>query len=80
MIHLNIIGKIPIIGVGGISNGQDAFEKILAGASVVQLYSAFIYGGPPVVTRIKSELSNCLLNNGFHNVNEAIGKENQMKK
>ena len=49
-------GEIPIIGVGGISNGQDAFDKIHAGASLVQLYTSFAFEGPPVVRKIKREL------------------------
>ena len=53
-------GKIPIIGVGGISNGQDAFDKIHAGASLVQLYTSFAFQGPPVVRRIKRELDDII--------------------
>lgn len=53
-------GQIPIIGVGGISSGQDAYEKILAGASLVQLYTSFALQGPPVVRRIKRELDEIL--------------------
>lgn len=49
-------GRIPIIGVGGVSSGQDALEKIQAGASLVQLYTALIFLGPPVVVRVKREL------------------------
>lgn len=49
-------GRIPIIGVGGVSSGQDALEKIQAGASLVQLYTALTYRGPPVVGRVKREL------------------------
>lgn len=50
------IGSIPIIGVGGIFNGKDAYEKIRAGASLLQVYTSFIYNGPPVITKIKKEL------------------------
>ena len=53
-------GRIPIIGAGGVSTGQDAYDKILAGASLVQLYSALAYEGPPVVSKIKRELANHL--------------------
>jgi hypothetical protein len=49
-------GTIPIIGVGGVSSGQDALEKIQAGASLVQLYTALTFLGPPVVARVKREL------------------------
>lgn len=67
-------GKIPIIGVGGIFSGQDAYDKIQAGASVVQLYTAFIFHGPPVVTRVKQELDAILRKNGYKSVEEAVGK------
>ena len=53
-------GRIPIIGVGGVASGQDAFEKILAGASLIQLYTSFAFQGPPVVRRIKRELDEIL--------------------
>ncbi len=49
-------GKLVIIGVGGIESGQDALNKIKAGASLVQIYSAMVYEGPPLVNRIKREL------------------------
>jgi dihydroorotate dehydrogenase len=67
-------GKMTIIGVGGVSSGQDAYEKILAGASVVQIYTSFVYHGPPIVTKIKKELSEILVQNGYENVSEAVGK------
>lgn len=67
-------GKIPIIGVGGVFNGQDAFEKIEAGASYVQLYTAFIFHGPPIVTKIKNELAEILQEKGHHNISEVVGK------
>uniref|UniRef100_A0A8B9L1S3 Dihydroorotate dehydrogenase (quinone), mitochondrial n=1 Tax=Astyanax mexicanus TaxID=7994 RepID=A0A8B9L1S3_ASTMX len=54
-------GKVPIIGVGGIACGQDALDKIRAGASLVQLYTALVYQGPPVVTKIKRELDELLM-------------------
>lgn len=67
-------GKMKIIGVGGVANGEDAFQKILAGASVVQIYTSFIYHGPPIVAKIKRELNNLLIQNGYQNVEEAVGK------
>lgn len=75
-------GKIPIIGVGGVSSGQDAYEKILAGASAVQIYTSFAFQGPPVVVQIKKELDELLKANGFESVQDAIGKgaANQSKK
>ncbi|XP_023938333.2 dihydroorotate dehydrogenase (quinone), mitochondrial [Bicyclus anynana] len=67
-------GSVPIIGVGGVFSGQDAYDKILAGASAVQIYTALIYFGPPVVTKIKTELAELLIKDGYSNVNEAVGK------
>lgn len=58
--YYEFIGKIPIVGIGGVASGQDAMEKICAGASLVQLYTALTYQGPPVVTRIKRELEQLL--------------------
>jgi dihydroorotate dehydrogenase len=49
-------GKLPIIGVGGIFSGKDAYDKIKAGASLIQLYTSFIYHGPPRLSRVKQEL------------------------
>ncbi|PVD20405.1 hypothetical protein C0Q70_18559 [Pomacea canaliculata] len=53
-------GKVPIIGTGGISSGKDAYEKIKAGASLIQVYTALVYHGPPVVAKIKRELDQLL--------------------
>lgn len=52
----HLTGKLPIIGVGGVFSGKDAYDKIKAGASLVQLYTSFIYHGPPRVSRVKREL------------------------
>ncbi|XP_021112406.1 dihydroorotate dehydrogenase (quinone), mitochondrial isoform X5 [Heterocephalus glaber] len=70
-------GRIPIIGVGGVSSGQDALEKIRAGASLVQLYTALTYGGPPVVGRVKRELEALLKEQGFSRVTDAIGADHR---
>ena len=67
-------GKVPLIGCGGISSGADAYAKIRAGASLVQLYSALVYHGPFLVPRINCELSELLAKDGFANVAEAVGK------
>lgn len=67
-------GKVVIIGAGGISNGRDAFEKILAGASAVQIYTSFVYHGPPIVTNLKKELDQLLKDNGYESVQHAVGK------
>jgi dihydroorotate dehydrogenase len=68
--------QIPIIGVGGISSGSDAYEKIKCGASLVQIYTAFIYQGFELVEKIKQELNQLLIKDGFNNIREAIGTEN----
>ena len=68
-------GQIPLIGVGGISNGLECYEKIKAGASLVQLYTAIIYNGPQIISKIKLDLINSLKTDGCKNVKEAIGKE-----
>jgi dihydroorotate dehydrogenase len=67
-------GKIPIIGVGGINSGKSAYEKILAGASLLQLYTGLVYKGPAVVKNIKKELIQILKEAGLKNIKEAIGK------
>ncbi|WP_353217256.1 quinone-dependent dihydroorotate dehydrogenase [Sandarakinorhabdus sp.] len=66
-------GALPLIAVGGISSGQDAYDRIRAGAGAVQLYSALVYEGPGLVTRIKAELAALLRRDGFANVAEAVG-------
>lgn len=70
-----IKGKIPLIGVGGIASGEDAYRKIKAGASLVQLYTALIYQGPGLIARINKELSECLERDGYAHISEAIGVE-----
>jgi len=65
--------ELPIIGVGGIFTAEDAYEKICAGASLVQVYTGFIYEGPFVVKNIHHGLVKLLHNNGFQNVQEAVG-------
>lgn len=66
-------GKVPLIGVGGISSGADAYEKIKAGASLVQLYSMMVYRGPGLVSEIKRDLIACLKADGFATIAEAVG-------
>jgi len=67
--------KIPIIGVGGISSGKSAYQKIIAGASLLQLYTGFVYRGPLIVKDIKKELIKILKSEGLNNIKEAIGKD-----
>jgi dihydroorotate dehydrogenase len=66
-------GALPLIGVGGISSAQDAYARIRAGASLVQLYSALVYEGPMLAKRINSELAVLLARDGFGHITEAIG-------
>jgi dihydroorotate dehydrogenase len=65
-------GRIPLIGVGGIASGADAYAKLRAGASVVQLYTGLIYGGTALVTRIKRELAELLRRDGMTSVQQAV--------
>ena len=67
-------GKIPIIGVGGVNSGKSAYEKIIAGASLLQLYTGLVYKGPSIVKNIKKELIQILKIEGLNNIKEAIGK------
>ncbi|WP_309864989.1 quinone-dependent dihydroorotate dehydrogenase [Desmospora profundinema] len=66
-------GKAPIIGVGGIFDGQDALDKIKAGASLVQIYTGMIYRGPGIARRVNEELLHLLEKEGFSHVSEAVG-------
>jgi len=66
-------GKLPIIGVGGIFTAEDAFEKIAAGASLLQVYTGFVYGGPRFAQDINSGLANILEAKGFSTLDEAVG-------
>jgi dihydroorotate dehydrogenase len=68
-------GRLPLVGVGGIASGADAYAKIRAGASLVQLYTALIYEGPDLIVRIKHELAACLRADGFASVAAAVGAD-----
>ena len=67
-------GKIPIIGVGGINSGKSAYEKSIAGASLLQLYTSFVYRGPSVAKNIKKELIQILKAEGINNIKDVVGK------
>ncbi len=71
-IHKKNIG-LPIIGVGGIFTPEDAYEKIKAGASLIQIYTGFIYEGPFIVKKINQGLVKLLEQDGFKNISEAVG-------
>jgi dihydroorotate dehydrogenase len=68
-------GRIPLIGVGGIFTAEDAWEKICAGASLVQLYTGFIYQGPRIVQEINLGLVQILEREGFTRLEEAVGRK-----
>jgi dihydroorotate dehydrogenase len=70
-------GKVPLIGCGGVSSGKDAYAKIRAGASLVQVYTALIFEGPLVVQKMKRELADLLRRDGFKSVSEAVGVEHK---
>ena len=70
-------GKIPLIGVGGISNGTDAYERILNGSSLIQLYTSLIYKGPFIVNKIKEELVYFLKRDNYKSLDQAVGKLNK---
>ena len=67
-------GKIKIIGVGGVDSGKGAYEKFLAGANYIQLYTGMVFRGPNIVNLIKKELRELLLKDGVKNFSEIIGK------
>ena len=66
-------GKIKIIGVGGVNSGKSAFEKICAGADVVQLYTGMVYKGPGIVKEMKKELISILKKEKIKNISQAVG-------
>jgi dihydroorotate dehydrogenase len=68
-------GRIKIIGVGGVDSGKSAYEKFLAGASYVQLYTGMVFKGPNIVNMIKKELKELLIKDGVKNFTEIVGKK-----
>ena len=73
--RMRIGTRVVLVGVGGITNGADAYAKIRAGASLVQLYTALAYQGPSLVARIKRELLQCLTRDGCSQISDAIGAD-----
>ena len=67
-------GRIKIIGVGGVDTGKSAYEKFLAGANYIQLYTGMVFRGPNIVNMIKKELNELLLKDGVKNFSEIVGK------
>lgn len=70
-------GRIPLVGVGGIASGQDAYDRIRAGAAVIQLYTALVFEGPGLVRQIKRDLTALLRRDGFATVAQAVGTESR---
>jgi len=66
-------GQLPIIGVGGIFNAEDAWEKICAGASLLQVYTGFIYEGPGIAKQINDGLLKIMKREQFSHLDQAIG-------
>ena len=68
-------GRVPLVGVGGVASGADAYAKIRAGALAVQLYTALVYRGPGIVRRIVAELDALLARDGFARLEDAVGRD-----
>lgn len=68
-------GQMPLVGVGGVASGADAYAKMRAGASLVELYTALVFEGPGLVGRIKAELAARLAADGFERVSDAVGAD-----
>ncbi len=75
LIYDHTKGKLPIIGVGGVFSGEDVFEKIAKGASLVQAYTGFVYGGPRFPFTTLSALSSILKERGFGSMIDAVGSD-----
>ncbi|KAG9146307.1 hypothetical protein Leryth_008004 [Lithospermum erythrorhizon] len=73
-------GKVTLIGCGGVSSGEDAYKKVRAGATLIQLYTAFAYGGPALIPKMKAELVQCLERDGYKSISEAIGADYRTQK
>lgn len=73
-LHGRLGGQVPIVSVGGIESAEDAWERILAGASLVQAYTGFVYGGPLWPRRVNRGLSRLLRESGFDSIEAAVGQ------
>lgn len=70
-------GKLFIIGIGGVGSGHDAYEKLRAGASAVQIYSRMVYEGPGLISRVRKELAEIMVENGLKCVDEVVGLDHE---
>jgi dihydroorotate dehydrogenase len=68
-----LFGRCALVSVGGIDSGEEVYRRLRAGASLVQLYTALVYGGPQILSTINEELSMLLARDGFGSVSEAVG-------
>ena len=75
--YVRAAGRIPIIGSGGVMSGADVYEKIRAGATLVQVYTGFIYGGPGFVRKANEDLAALLARDGFATVADAVGADHR---
>jgi dihydroorotate dehydrogenase len=78
-IYTSTQGELPIIGVGGIFTAENAYEKITAGATTVQILTGFVYEGPGAVKRINQGLLRLLERDGFKSIGEAVGSGTPVK-
>ena len=74
-VHALAGGSLPLVGCGGVASGADAYTKIRAGASLVQLYTALVFEGPALIRRVKRDLAALLRRDGFKSVTEAVGAD-----
>ena len=68
------MGKVKIIGVGGVDSGETAFQKFLNGANLVQLYTGMVFKGPSIASKINEDLEKILLRNKIKKLSDIIGK------
>ncbi len=73
-LYNHLQGQIPIIGVGGVENAADAWDKMVAGADLIQIYTGFIYEGPAIIRRIVRGLERRVRSSGFSTISEAVSK------
>ena len=70
-------GKVPIIGVGGITSAEDAYERIKAGASLIQVYTGLVYKGPGLIRDIKKGLVRLMEEEGHSSIKKVVGVESE---
>jgi dihydroorotate dehydrogenase len=75
--HARLKGRIPIVAAGGVMTAEDAYARIRAGATLVQAYTGYIYGGPLFVRDVLRGLEGALRRDGFSSVSEAIGTDSR---